>query len=88
MSFAVGDAKDSCEGSLSVNAFAEKYSIKVGYESKGKGGHNSGVLRFVADSTRTRILFLSTFYTMRGDDLSSLCGPVLDDVKLLILRKP
>ncbi|KAF2303875.1 hypothetical protein GH714_024025 [Hevea brasiliensis] len=32
---------------------------------------------------RTRLMFYSTFYAMRSDDFSSLCGPVLDDVKLL-----
>ncbi|XP_059642776.1 protein DUF642 L-GALACTONO-1,4-LACTONE-RESPONSIVE GENE 2-like [Cornus florida] len=86
--FAVGDASNSCEGSMIVEAFAGKDTIKVPYESKGKGGYKRAVLRFVAASTRTRIMFLSTFYTMRSDDFSSLCGPVVDDVKLLSVRKP
>ncbi|XP_061346254.1 BIIDXI-like protein At5g11420 [Gastrolobium bilobum] len=88
LSFAVGDAGDSCEGSLSVEAFAGKDTIKVPYESKGKGGFKRAALKFVAVSPRTRIVFLSTFYTMRSDDLSSLCGPVIDDVILLSARKP
>uniref|UniRef100_A0A5B7ACS7 DUF642 domain-containing protein n=1 Tax=Davidia involucrata TaxID=16924 RepID=A0A5B7ACS7_DAVIN len=88
LSFAVGDASNSCEGSMIVEAFAGKDTLKVPYESKGKGGYKRAVLRFVAVSSRTRIMFLSTFYTMRSDDFASLCGPVLDDVKLLSVRKP
>lgn len=88
LSFSVGDASNSCEGSMIVEAFAGRDTIKVPYESKGKGGFKRAVLKFVAVSTRTRIMFLSTFYTMRSDDFASLCGPVLDDVTLLSLRKP
>ncbi|KAG7973178.1 hypothetical protein I3843_07G215600 [Carya illinoinensis] len=88
LSFAVGDASNSCEGSMIVEAFAGKDTVKVPYESKGKGGYKRAVLKFVATSPRTRIMFLSTFYTMRSDDFSSLCGPVLDDVKLLSVRNP
>ncbi|XP_041019567.1 uncharacterized protein LOC121261316 [Juglans microcarpa x Juglans regia] len=88
LSFAVGDASNSCEGSMIVEAFAGKDTVKVPYESKGKGGYKRAVLKFVAASPRTRIMFLSTFYTMRSDDFSSLCGPVLDDVKLLSVRNP
>ncbi|XP_052209090.1 protein DUF642 L-GALACTONO-1,4-LACTONE-RESPONSIVE GENE 2-like [Diospyros lotus] len=86
--FAVGDANNACAGSMVVEAFAGKATLKVPYESKGKGGYKRAVLRFVAVSPRTRIMFYSTFYTMRSDDFSSLCGPVLDDVKLLSVRKP
>lgn len=86
--FTVGDASNSCEGSMIVEAFANKETLKVPYESKGKGGFKRAVLRFVATSTRTRIMFYSTFYTMRSDDFSSLCGPVIDDVKLLSVRTP
>ncbi|XP_057960178.1 protein DUF642 L-GALACTONO-1,4-LACTONE-RESPONSIVE GENE 2-like [Malania oleifera] len=88
LSFSVGDASNSCKGSMVVEAFAGKGTIKVPYESQGKGGFKRAALRFVALSTRTRVVFFSTFYTMRSDDFSSLCGPVLDDVKLLSLRKP
>lgn len=88
LSFTVGDANDACEGSMIVEAFAGKDTIKVPYQSKGKGGYKRAVFRFVAVSTRTRIMFLSTFYTMRSNDFSSLCGPVVDDVKLLSVRNP
>nr|AAB41813.1 unknown protein [Medicago sativa] len=87
LSFSVGDASNSCEGSMIVEAFAGKDTIKVPYSSKGKGGFKRAALKFVAVGTRTRVMFLSTFYSMRSDDLSSLCGPVIDDVKLLSVRK-
>lgn len=88
LSFAVGDANNACAGSLVVEAFAGKNTIKVPYQSKGTGGFKRAALRFVAVSPRTRVTFLSTFYTMRSDDFSSLCGPVLDDVKLLSVKMP
>ncbi|XP_021643066.2 protein DUF642 L-GALACTONO-1,4-LACTONE-RESPONSIVE GENE 2 [Hevea brasiliensis] len=88
LSFAVGDASNSCEGSMVVEAFAGKETLKVPYESKGKGGFKRAVLKFVAVSNRTRLMFYSTFYAMRSDDFSSLCGPVLDDVKLLSVHNP
>lgn len=88
LSFTVGDASNSCEGSMVVEAFAGRRTVKVPYQSRGKGGYKRAVLRFVAASARTRVVFYSTFYTMRRDDFSSLCGPVLDDVKLLSRRKP
>lgn len=88
LSFSVGDASNSCEGSMVVEAFAGRDTLKVPYESKGQGGFKRALLKFVAVSTRTRIMFYSTFYTMRSDDFSTLCGPVIDDVKLVSLRRP
>ncbi|GMH10827.1 hypothetical protein Nepgr_012668 [Nepenthes gracilis] len=88
VTFAVGDANNACEGSMIVEAFAGRSTAKIPYESKGKGGYKRAVLRFVADSTRTRVVFYSTYYHTRSDDFSSLCGPVVDDVRLLSVRKP
>ncbi|KAL3650889.1 hypothetical protein CASFOL_007292 [Castilleja foliolosa] len=88
LTFSVGDASNSCEGSMIVEAFAGRDTVKVPYESKGKGGYKRAVLRFVAPTSRTRIMFLSTYYHMRSDDFASLCGPVVDDVKLLSVRNP
>ncbi|GLU22137.1 hypothetical protein SLE2022_382330 [Rubroshorea leprosula] len=87
LSFAVGDANNKCEGSLIVEAFAGRNTVKVSYDSKGKGGCKRGSLAFTADSTRTRITFYSTFYTMKNDHSGALCGPVLDDVSLVSVRK-
>ncbi|CAN1828222.1 Protein DUF642 L-GALACTONO-1,4-LACTONE-RESPONSIVE GENE 2 [Linum perenne] len=69
-----------------VEAFAGRETLKVPYSSGGKGGFKRAVLRFVATSARTRVMFYSSFYHMRSDDFSSLCGPVVDDVKLLSVR--
>lgn len=87
LSFAIGDASNACEGSMVVEAFADKNTVKVPYESKGKGGFKRAVLHFTAESTRTRLMFYSTYYHMKSDNSGSLCGPVLDDVRLLSVRK-
>ncbi|CAA6675227.1 unnamed protein product [Spirodela intermedia] len=42
---------------------------------KGKGGFKKAVLRFTAAEHRTRVMFFSTFYHTRSDDLSSLLRP-------------
>ncbi|XP_057968729.1 protein DUF642 L-GALACTONO-1,4-LACTONE-RESPONSIVE GENE 2-like [Malania oleifera] len=86
LTFAVGDAGDACVGSMAVEAYAGKGAVQVLYESKGKGGFKRAVLRFQATKARTRITFWSTFYTMKNDNSGSLCGPVIDDVKLLSVR--
>ncbi|KAK4762446.1 hypothetical protein SAY86_008214 [Trapa natans] len=86
LTFAVGDARNSCEGPLAVEAYAGKESVRVSYTSKGKGGFIRAKLPFRAISTRTRVMFLSSIYTMTRDNSGSLCGPVIDDVKLLSVR--
>ncbi|XP_044497755.1 uncharacterized protein LOC123219825 [Mangifera indica] len=83
LSFSIGDAGDLCAGTLGVEAYAGLDSIKVPYESSGKGGSKKAELKFKAISTRTRVTFLSTYYSMQSDNSGSLCGPVIDDVKLL-----
>ncbi|KAH9666505.1 hypothetical protein KPL70_020665 [Citrus sinensis] len=87
LSFAVGDAGNGCAGTLGVEAYAGRENVKVTYASKGKGGFKKALLRFKAVSPRTRIMFLSTFYNMQSDSSGSLCGPVIDDVKLLVAHK-
>lgn len=86
LTFSVGDGNNGCEGSLVIEAFAGKETVKVPYESKGKGGFKRAKLLFTALSPRTRVMFLSTFYTTSSDHSGSLCGPVIDDVKLLSVR--
>ncbi|CAB4303248.1 unnamed protein product [Prunus armeniaca] len=87
LTFSVGDSKNACEGSLVVEAFAGKDALKVPYESMGKGGFKRARLLFTAVETHTRVMFLSSFYTMSADHSGSLCGPVIDDVKLLSVRR-
>ncbi|XP_042398488.1 uncharacterized protein LOC121988861 [Zingiber officinale] len=88
LTFAVGDAGNACAGSLMVEAFAGGQTVKVAYESKGKGGWKRAMLRFEAAKPRTRVVFWSSNYVTRSDDLSSLCGPVVDDVALVSIRNP
>ncbi|XP_008775036.1 uncharacterized protein LOC120108717 [Phoenix dactylifera] len=86
LSFSVGDAGNACAGTMMVEAFAARSTVKVPYDSKGTGGFKRAVLRFTAEAERTRVVFLSTYYNTRTD--GSLCGPVVDDVTLLSVRKP
>ncbi|GMN50067.1 hypothetical protein TIFTF001_019235 [Ficus carica] len=88
LTFVVGDAKNGCEGSLAVEAFAGKNTVKVDHVSTGKGESVPGKLRFKATNYRTRIMFFSSVYTMTSDHSGTLCGPILDDVKLISVRNP
>ncbi|KAK2974356.1 hypothetical protein RJ640_021212 [Escallonia rubra] len=88
LTFAVGDAKNACEGSMMVEAFAGTLTLQVPYESKGRGGFKKATLLFKAVSPRTRVRFLSTYYHMTSDNSGSLCGPVIDDVRLVGVRNP
>jgi|UniRef100_A0ACD5VJ38 hypothetical protein len=85
LSFAVGDANDGCTGSMVAEAYAGRATVKVPYSSNGAGGYKRAVLEFAADRNRTRVVFQSTFYHMKPD--GTLCGPVIDDAKLIPLRK-
>ncbi|CAO2831738.1 unnamed protein product [Amaranthus hypochondriacus] len=83
LTFKIGDAKNGCHGSMVVEAFAAKETVKVHFNSQGKGGFIMGSLKFQADSDRTRLTFWSAFYHTRVNDFSYMCGPVLDDVKVV-----
>lgn len=82
LTFTIGDAKNGCHGSMMVEAFAAKDTLKVPFESQGKGKFKTASFKFKAISTRTRITFYSSFYHNRVDDFGSLCGPVLDQVRV------
>ncbi|GFZ00423.1 DNA-directed RNA polymerase subunit beta [Actinidia rufa] len=81
--FTVGDAKNSCHGSMMVEAFAAKDTLKVPFMSQGKDGFKTVSLKFQAISDRTRLTFYSSFYHTRVDDFGSPCGPVLDQVRVV-----
>ncbi|KAH9290570.1 hypothetical protein KI387_034687, partial [Taxus chinensis] len=55
LSFVVGDGSNYCTGSMIVEAFAAKETVKVPYESKGTGGFKSAQLEFKAFAARTRV---------------------------------
>ncbi|CAM0877092.1 unnamed protein product [Alopecurus aequalis] len=86
LSFVVGDAKNGCHGSMLVEAFAANVTQKVPFESTGKGGFKPTSLRFVAAGIRTRVTFYSSFYHTKTTDGVSLCGPVLDQVKIVPMK--
>uniref|UniRef100_J3LTY8 DUF642 domain-containing protein n=1 Tax=Oryza brachyantha TaxID=4533 RepID=J3LTY8_ORYBR len=86
LSFVVGDAKNGCHGSMLVEAFAGNVTQKVPFESTGKGGFKPASFRFVAVGVRTRVTFYSSYYHTKATDGVSLCGPVLDQVKIQPLK--
>lgn len=86
LTFKIGDAKNECHGEMLVEAFAAEDNVKVNYDSKGKGGFTSASLKFKAVTDRTRLTFWSSFYHTRLDDLSHMCGPILDDVRVVPLH--
>ena len=86
LSFAVGDAKNVCHGSMLVEAFAGNVTQKVPFESAGKGGFKAAAFRFVAAGARTRLTFYSSYYHTKVTDGVSLCGPVLDQVKVVPVK--
>ncbi|CAN6268375.1 unnamed protein product [Urochloa humidicola] len=81
LEFSTGDAGDGCAGAMTVQAYAGRGSVKVPYQSQGKGGYKRGVLDFTAVANQTRVVFVSMSYNMKGD--GTLCGPVVDDVSLV-----
>ncbi|GKA59448.1 galactose-binding domain-like protein [Tanacetum coccineum] len=82
LTFVIGDAKNACHGSMMVEAFAARETLKLKHESQGKGEFTTGILKFKAISTRTRITFYSAYYHTKLNDYGHFCGPVLDDVKV------
>ncbi|KAI3510854.1 hypothetical protein L1887_17991 [Cichorium endivia] len=86
LTFAVGDSKDWCLGDMVVEAFAAKENLKVPFKSEGKGKWKTVSMKFKAISSRTRVSFHSSYYHTRADDTVSLCGPVIDEVRVLSAR--
>jgi hypothetical protein len=70
---------------MAVQAYAARESVKVPYQSQGKGGFTRGVLEFTAITNQTRVVFVSMSYIMKPD--GTLCGPVIDDVSLVCTRR-
>ncbi|KAK6121559.1 hypothetical protein DH2020_044697 [Rehmannia glutinosa] len=68
-------------------AFAAKETMKAPFKSEGKGKFKSYSFKFTAVSFRTRLTFFSSFYHTRIDDFGSLCGPVLDEVRVFPAAK-
>ncbi|KAK6261033.1 hypothetical protein SCA6_015507 [Theobroma cacao] len=82
LTFIIGDARNGCHGEMMVEAFADKNTVKVPFTSRGKGEFKTASLKFKAVTARTRITFFSSYYHTRINDFGSLCGPVLDEVRV------
>lgn len=83
LSFKVGDAKNGCHGSMMVEAFAGAETLKARLASTGEGEFKTAKMRFMATSTRMRLTFYSAYYHTKLHDYGHMCGPVLDDVRVV-----
>ncbi|XP_028787037.1 uncharacterized protein LOC114742978 [Neltuma alba] len=82
LSFLLGHANDKCKQPLAVMAFAGDQAQNIHYTPNSNSTFQSANLNFTAKAERTRIAFYSIYYNTRSDDMSSLCGPVVDDVRV------
>uniref|UniRef100_A0A6N2KU18 Protein kinase domain-containing protein n=1 Tax=Salix viminalis TaxID=40686 RepID=A0A6N2KU18_SALVM len=82
MSFALGHAEDKCKQPLAIMAFAGDQAQNIHYTPDSNSTFQLANLNFTAKAERTRIAFYSVYYNTRTDDMSSLCGPVVDDVRV------
>ncbi|ESQ52902.1 hypothetical protein EUTSA_v10017674mg, partial [Eutrema salsugineum] len=86
LSFVVGDAHNGCHGSMMVEAFAGRSAFKLQFESNAKKTFKAGRFTFCAVSNRTKISFNSGFYHTKPHDFGQICGPVLDNVRVVMTR--
>ncbi|KAF7852115.1 hypothetical protein BT93_L0511 [Corymbia citriodora subsp. variegata] len=86
LSFALGHAGDKCKQPLAVMAFAGDQAENIHYTPDSNSTFQSASVNFTAKAERTRIAFYSVYYNTRTDDMSSLCGPVVDDVRVWFSR--
>ncbi|KAK2987814.1 hypothetical protein RJ640_024441 [Escallonia rubra] len=84
MTFALGHAGDSCKQPLAVMAFAGDQAQNIHYIANANATFQTANLNFTAKAERTRVAFYSVYYNTRSDDMSSLCGPVVDDVRVAL----
>lgn len=78
--FLLGEAGDSCGEPMAVMASAGSRSQDVNYSSSSR--YQSFNMSFLADSEITRIGFYSMYYNTKIGDNSSMCGPVIDGVRV------
>lgn len=82
LTFSLGHAGDKCKQPLAVMAFAGDQAENIHYTPNSNSTFQTADVNFTAKAERTRIAFYSIYYNTRTDDMSSLCGPVVDDVRL------
>ncbi|KAK2996654.1 hypothetical protein RJ639_025115 [Escallonia herrerae] len=86
LTFALGHAGDSCKQPLAVMAFAGDQAQNIHYIANANATFQTANLNFTAKAEKTRVAFYSVYYNTRSDDMSSLCGPVVDDVRVALSR--
>ncbi|XP_024030933.1 uncharacterized protein LOC21404529 [Morus notabilis] len=82
LTFDLGHAGDKCKQPLAVMAFAGDQAQNIHYTPDSNSTFHTTSLNFTAKAERTRVAFYSIYYNTRSDDMSSLCGPVIDDVRV------
>ncbi|KAG9142184.1 hypothetical protein Leryth_007628 [Lithospermum erythrorhizon] len=82
LTFSLGHASDTCKQPLAVMAFAGDQAQNIHYTPNSNSTFQTANLNFTAKADRTRVAFYSIYYNTRSDDMSSLCGPVVDDVRV------
>lgn len=82
MTFSLGHAGDACKRPLAIMAFAGDQAQSIHYTPNSNSTFQTSNLNFTARAERTRVAFYSAYYNTRTDDMSSLCGPVVDDVRV------
>lgn len=88
MSFLLGQAGDGCQEPMAVMAFAGDQADSFHFNNPPANGiYEPNNVTFTAKAARTRIAFYSLYYNTRVRDRSSLCGPVIDLVKVVDLSK-
>ncbi|KAH9314817.1 hypothetical protein KI387_023444, partial [Taxus chinensis] len=87
LNFLVGDGGDECHQPLAVMALAGDESQVANYSSLMSDSYQVFNLSFTANSEDTKIAFYSLYYNTRMTDNSSLCGPVIDQIKVIDLAE-
>lgn len=84
LTFSLGHAGDACKMPLAVMAFAGDQAQNIHYTPDSNSTFHMANVNFTAKAERTRVAFYSVYYNTRTDDMTSLCGPVVDDVRVQI----
>lgn len=82
LTFSLGQADGKCREPLAIMAFAGDQAQNFHHIADANSSFQQVGLNFTAKTDKTRIAFFSVYYNTRTDHMSSLCGPVLDDVRV------
>ncbi|KAL3615186.1 hypothetical protein CASFOL_040847 [Castilleja foliolosa] len=82
LTFSLGHGGDACKQPLAVMAFAGDQAQNIHYTPDSNSTFQAANVNFTAKAERTRVAFYSIYYNTRTDDMSSLCGPVVDDIRV------